>query len=730
MAVKVLIAEIDGEELEYPQEYSLSYPDLGEADYIDFNTEAVVTPQEGRLYWDSDNNTLSIGMSGGNVSVQIGQEQVIRAKNASGADITNGQAVYVNGGDGSNPTVDIVNNLDVDAGRTLAIATENVTSNQFGYFTTTGLVRDVDTSSWVAGTPLFLDSTDGALTSTQPEAPSECVCIGVVIRQHATEGVIYVKIQPNRWFKPIHDYGSITGWPDNNYSSLTWNDGTRTITITNDATKNYFRYYNRGCEQRVTGTVSEVLPNTTGGYFFYYDLDNTIQLSTSAWDFSEVPISYIYWNATLGEGLALNERHTSKRNIEWHRGQHFNIGTYYLSGYGITGYTLNTATDAAISYAIASGIILDEDIVYNGAGVSDGVQYYMMSRTGASGDWTWTKPSVPILASTGRIYFNEYTGGAWQLSEVDNGDFVNYYVIATTALNSAYNIVVFAGQNSFNSLSEAQDVSLSSDISFGSIPFTEFSTLYRITYETNNSYTNTGKCRIATIADLRGSTTRSQVVGTIPVNNHSSLSGLMSDDHLQYLPVNGDRDMDAGYTPANDLSVATKEYVDNSVVHTLQYQALGQFSYSFYLFYEAHKNPNDDRESGAGDGYLYQNSAPAICGIDGVVNMATLVVRGVAISDATPSSIVTMHFELWNVGFSTEGTKIGDISFDIDSSVFTIGPYYNSSVSSNIKIHEHQTPLSVSQGDMLGLKFISTTGASNIVSFVNATVLLYGVGAI
>lgn len=61
-----------------------------------------------------------------------------------------------------------------------------------------GNVRGIDTSggaeNWVAGDIVFLSSTvAGALTKVRPQAPNTAVIIGVVIRAHATEGVLAIK---------------------------------------------------------------------------------------------------------------------------------------------------------------------------------------------------------------------------------------------------------------------------------------------------------------------------------------------------------------------------------------------------------------------------------------------------------------------------------------------------------------------------------------------------------
>jgi len=202
--------------------------------YVDFDLTATPTHQEGRLHWDDDSKTLELGMAGGEVKLQIGQEILIRAKNDQGAQIDNGEAVYISGGDGANPLVKLADANEDTSHGTIAIATEDVASAQFGYFTTTGLVRELNTNAWTAGTQLYLSQTAGTLTSTQPTAPANKVEVATVIRQSATVGVIYAKIHAH----PTLDGASnvnIVGVADNDVityrsASNTW-ENTNTLEL-------------------------------------------------------------------------------------------------------------------------------------------------------------------------------------------------------------------------------------------------------------------------------------------------------------------------------------------------------------------------------------------------------------------------------------------------------------------------------------------------------------------
>src|SRR5512137_2301697 len=60
-------------------------------DYVTFDTTNVVAnPTEGQLTWDATDKTLSLGLNGGDVVMQIGQEIHYRIRNNTGSTIPNG----------------------------------------------------------------------------------------------------------------------------------------------------------------------------------------------------------------------------------------------------------------------------------------------------------------------------------------------------------------------------------------------------------------------------------------------------------------------------------------------------------------------------------------------------------------------------------------------------------------------------------------------------------------
>lgn len=151
------------------------------------------TPAEGLVYWDADAKTLAVKLSGPETVLQMGQELHVRVLNKTGADILNGQLVYVNGQHDNRPTVALAKADAAATAKITGMATETIEDNTTGYITVFGLVRGLDTSSYTAGDKIYLSAaTAGAFTKTAPSFPNFVAFIGRVITSSATEGIVGV----------------------------------------------------------------------------------------------------------------------------------------------------------------------------------------------------------------------------------------------------------------------------------------------------------------------------------------------------------------------------------------------------------------------------------------------------------------------------------------------------------------------------------------------------------
>ncbi len=189
---------------------------ISTADYLDIDTAATPADAVGRLKWSSTEAGPEIGMGGGNVTLQIGQEELVYVLNKTGSAFTDMHVVRVIGAQGNRLEVALAQaNNDTNSASSLAVVTEPIANNQQGFATRGGLVHNVDTSAFAEGAMLFLSpSTPGAITSTVPTAPDHAVRIGWCVRSHATVGSIYVHIQNGYEIGELHDV--VISSPTNN----------------------------------------------------------------------------------------------------------------------------------------------------------------------------------------------------------------------------------------------------------------------------------------------------------------------------------------------------------------------------------------------------------------------------------------------------------------------------------------------------------------------------------
>lgn len=161
-------------------------------DTIQMNIDFEDGVEEGRLQWNPDDGVLEYGMPGGNVTLQVGLENLMRSSNKSGADISNGVPIYVSGAQGGRPKIALADADGSNSYHVCGLATETIDNNGNGYVATFGYVRDIDTSAWAAGDTLYLSTEAGTLTNGIPAYPAEPVCVGIVLVSNAESGVVLV----------------------------------------------------------------------------------------------------------------------------------------------------------------------------------------------------------------------------------------------------------------------------------------------------------------------------------------------------------------------------------------------------------------------------------------------------------------------------------------------------------------------------------------------------------
>jgi hypothetical protein len=194
-----------------------------------------------RLIWNNTDGTLDLGLKGGNVTLQIGQESVIQVINKTGANLLESEykAVRIRrvdeGGAQGQRLAIVLAQADSDANSvdTLGLVTENININQEGFITNSGLVRNINTTgtlqgeTWVDGDALYLSPTvPGKITKVKPQAPQHTVVMGYVVYAHQNQGKIFVKVDNGYEIDELHNVrittASLTTGDLLAYSSSVW----------------------------------------------------------------------------------------------------------------------------------------------------------------------------------------------------------------------------------------------------------------------------------------------------------------------------------------------------------------------------------------------------------------------------------------------------------------------------------------------------------------------------
>lgn len=151
-------------------------------------------------------NGWIISSVGGGGSTQA-ETLVRQVRNETGATLTKGTIVYINGAAGNKPTVTkAIATSDATSAQTFGFLQADIPNNQNGYAVVKGDLSGLDTSAVLEGTQLYLSGTvAGTYTTTKPVAPIHLVYVGVVTRSHINQGQIEVSIQNGYELDELHD---------------------------------------------------------------------------------------------------------------------------------------------------------------------------------------------------------------------------------------------------------------------------------------------------------------------------------------------------------------------------------------------------------------------------------------------------------------------------------------------------------------------------------------------
>jgi hypothetical protein len=334
------------------------------------------------------------------------------------------------------------------------------------------------------------------------------------------------------------------GEVDKSTTTISFSDSSPDRTFSIQPTGSDFTYYYHGVEYVSTGDTVQI-PDTEGLFWIYYE-HGVLKQASSALEAevvaNHVLVAVVYWDATNKTAIYLaDERHGSRMDGHTHSLNHFTRGTQFISGLSLTSILVDQTgnLDTHAQFGKGGGSIRDEDLITSSAAILSTVGFPIFYRLGGTGDWRkQTNAGFSVLnTGTGRLAYNQFTGGAWQQTEVGNAKFVLYHLFATNDLNNP--LFSIMGQNEYDTVTNAR-LGATTEISnlvTGGMPFVEFVPVGTVIFQTSDSYSNSVKARIRStgLGDDYVDWRFSAISPTVSsVSDHGNLAGLADDDHLQY----------------------------------------------------------------------------------------------------------------------------------------------------------------------------------------------------
>jgi hypothetical protein len=333
-----------------------------------------------------------------------------------------------------------------------------------------------------------------------------------------------------------------TGFPNRTDTTLAFDDGTHTLTIAPVGVS--YNIFYQGVSVVKTTSESYPWPDVEGLHLIYFDASGVLTSTQNPDTISNifagagVAVAAVYWDATNNVTLRrIEERHGTSLAGSTHIYLHRYFGTAYESGGALSGFSIVAgapSTAAAAQFAVDNTVVADEDIRFSiVTGLSQiltpvaQIPIFYLTGTGI-----WKKKTAdayPLLYSgtagyvgaNGRLPWNQFSAGTWNLTQVANNDFVLMHYFATTDLVEP--IIGVVGQNTYTSLALARTgatTEINTILGLAPLLSTEKRALGTVIYQSANLYTNVPKAKVvvtdtgANYIDWRATTFNSGLIGT------------------------------------------------------------------------------------------------------------------------------------------------------------------------------------------------------------------------
>lgn len=419
---------------------------------IDFDDDmSAPAHQEARIFYDPTDNTLCYYNNEADVTMNLGQEGWVYARNITGSTILDGKIVYITGAVSSRPTIALAQ-ADAEAtSKLIGVATHDIETASNGYVTVWGVVRGINLSDFSDGDEVFLSAAvAGSLTATAPSAPNYVVEVGYVIDASAN-GDLLVSTGKSKMLNSLGDV------------------------LISGPTEGDILFYNGTVWADTTGIYLPLAGGTMEGNIVMdnYDITGADYISSDS--------------IVIGEDTLYNEHiiaYLTRLRVRNASGAALSAGTpVYISG--ITGNRPNVDSARADNAALMPAVGLIEHDINNNAdgfvvisgefGPYNTVAWSVQDPlyVGATGGLTTTKPTgTNLIQKMGIVTRDNATVGTIQLvgagrtNDLPNVASANFWLGNGSAVPTA---VTMSGDATMDNAG-ALDVTFSDSVDMGLVP--------------------------------------------------------------------------------------------------------------------------------------------------------------------------------------------------------------------------------------------------------------------